>query len=175
MNIKKTYTLSLLLFVILVPAITAYLFYFNPKWLNYGKYRGEILPTPVLLQDLHRTAQWRLVLWVPGQCEELCQQQLLALARVHHAADRFLYDVVIVVLQSDSAPPLATYDVKTLEKLGLIYQRSSITARDIINRYEQSEMFIVNRQNYAILRFNQQASARDIYHDLRQLITSNEV
>ena len=119
--------------------------------------------------------KWQLVLWSPTACEKSCLEQLDKLARIRLALGRRLYEVAPSLLLDAKAPPLAEPWVAALKEQDIQILKLPMRAREqmpvLKNRFE---IFIVNPENYIVLAYRTSVNPADIFHDIKQLLTTTE-
>lgn len=174
---KSNYLILLLLALIfLTPGISAYFFFRYPHYLgSMTTNRGLLLTTPHLLASLKSQSKWSLILWNPEGCDHLCQQQLDKLARVRLALGRRLYEVD-QWLVTNHDPFIKSPDLRQLlqdQDIHLLILSPQQQAHvPLFNK--QAGIFIANPQHYLVLTFLPIAQSEDIFHDLKQLLTTAE-
>ena len=182
-----------LILLFAAPGLAAYALYQHPQWLTSTTNKGVFLKPPVLVNALKKlpnskmtlghqglrpsssAPKWQLVLWNPGACQKKCMAQLEQLARVRLALGRRLYDVEFQLLLEDSSPLLAKQwvvalrdqDIKVTRLTTKTPQRSAVLGN-------HPAIFIANSDGYLVLAFHPDANPDDIYHDMRQLLTTTK-
>jgi hypothetical protein len=176
MKTKPNYLILFLLALVFAsPGFFAYLYYQNPEWLgSTTTNKGALLRPPLLLTELGKaTTKWRLLYWYPDNCEANCLQTMDKLARVRLALGRRLYQVdeYLVLPRAgqktleDIKSRLSENDIKVLALSGLAVNRIPV-----LN--DKPRLFIANPSGYLVLTYEPEADPKDIYHDIKQLLTS---
>lgn len=170
----KYWILLLLALVFMAPGLAAYLYYQHPAWLRATTTnRGELLQSPVLLTALKGKAKWHLILWQPGDCRLSCLKQLDKLARIRLALGRRLYEVEQWLVLTDDSKRLPKTLVSSLQDQDIhVLPLSKEQRQNLTILGSKSQLFIANSANYLILSYEATADPGDIFHDLKQLLTS---
>lgn len=176
-NLKRNYmTLLLLALVFFCPGLAAYAFYTHPQWLGSKTVnKGQLLTPPVLLANINAKAKWRLILWNPGPCDNVCRQLADTLARVRLALGRRLYLVDELLLLPGEPKALSK---KWLQHLKEEDVHVMFLSRDQQVKYpiltESPQLFIANPDDYLVLAYASTAKPQDIFHDIQQLLRITE-
>jgi len=167
---RQSLVLFLLAFLFLAPGITALCFFKHPQWLSKkATNRGQFIKPSLAITALHQLSnKWHLVVWSPHDCSPKCQKRIDELARVRLALGRRYYDVDQVLLIGEDNPPLGD----RLEKK--LHHHGTKVVRTESNYASNSKIFIANPEGYLILSYAMTAEADDIYHDLKQLLTTTQ-
>lgn len=176
---KKTKNQKLALIILALmfaaPAPIAYLFFKHPQWLGAHTNKGELLKPAVSLSAINNREKWHLLLWHPGTCESVCSQQLDKLARVRLALGRRLYEVEQWLVIRDTDPALPEPLLNTLHEQDIHVLRLGETQGQVIEKLTgEDRVFIADPNNYLILSYSLTAKSEDIFHDLKQLLTTVE-
>lgn len=167
---RQSLVLLLLALLFLAPGITALCFFKHPQWLSkQATNRGEFVKPPLSVKALRQlSSKWHLVLWNPQHCDQQCEKRIDQLARVRLALGRRYYDVDQVLLTGEESPPMAEQLEKKLHHHGIEVLRAES------NCAPDSKIFIANPDGYLVLSYTATAEADDIYHDLKQLLTTTQ-
>ncbi len=188
MKLLSRHAVMVLLLALLffAPGLTAMYFYQHPQWLsghstNKGNFVNPALPISSL-NKLHTSTKltanmpkWHVVLWRPDACDETCVTQLEQLARVRLALGRRYYEVDEVLLMGELSTPLsselkAKLGEQTIEAVYLPQMESEALAKESPGQ----RIFIANPQGFLVLSYAVTAESDDIYHDLKQLLTTTQ-
>ncbi len=173
---KKVFTALLLVFM--APGILALLFYMNPGWLSgLPTNKGLMLHPPVSATFLDSASKekWHMVVWCPQGCDESCLQSLDEMARTRLALGRQLYRVDLWLLQGKSglvcnkkmAEALKTEAVRT-------YTLSEADQKNVPLLQELPKVFLADPKQYFVLEYGALGKARDVFQDLKRLLSSGE-
>lgn len=188
MKILSRHALMVLLLALLffAPGITALYFYQHPQWLSgHTTNKGNFVSPPLQISSLNmsRTSikltpnvpKWHMVLWRPDECDEACLTLLEQLARVRLALGRRYYDVEEVLLMGELSKPLSSeFKAKLREQaIELVYlpQKESSVLSKVSS---DQRIFIANPQGFLVLSYAVPAESDDIYHDIKQLLTTTQ-
>lgn len=172
-NSRNYGMLLLLVCLFIAPGLGAYVFYMHPQWLPHATTnKGELLTPPILLQDLSKSTKWRLILWSPTACDKKCMHQVDKLARVRLALGRRLYHVETWLLIGDDEKKLPVAYANTLIEQDVLFKRLSDAKR--LSAYTDRKIFIANEDNYLVLAYSASTKPADIFHDMKQLLTTTE-
>ncbi|MDX1837537.1 hypothetical protein DIZ81_06335 [Legionella taurinensis] len=177
MKKTKNQKLALILLALMfaAPAPIAYLFFKHPQWLGAQTNKGELLKPAVSLNAINNKEKWHLLLWHPGRCDSGCSQQIERLARVRLALGRRLYEVEQWLVINDSDPALPAALLNALHEQDIHVLRLNQAQRQVIERLTgEDRVFIADPNNYLILSYGLTAKSEDIFHDLKQLLTTVE-
>lgn len=175
---RNYFVLLLLALLFITPGLAAYLFYKNPQWLGAATTnKGELLTPPVQLKmkgDGDGQVKWRFVLWNPGDCGMECLNQLNKLARIRLALGRRLYEVEqVLILENDTELPPSLINV--LKEQDIRVQRISKSERDHSSILKnKARVFIATADDYLILVYSLNAAPGDLFHDIKQLLSTTE-
>lgn len=169
---NKKVTIILLFFIFLTPGLAAIFLYQHPQWLprstvNHGRFVSPAIPIKNLTGH-----KWGLILWNPNECKTDCLKNLDKIARIRLALGRHLYEVnqwLLIPNKLDTMPPDVIKSLKEQE-IGLLDR-----ANDKINHAKmlssKPAIFIANPQGYLILQYPTKVQSKDVFHDLKQLLT----
>ena len=138
---SKRITLVLLLVIFMLPGLCAYWLYEHPHWLSpVTTNKGRLLTPPVLLSQLPKTSRWGLLLWNPGRCSAVCQQQLNKITRIRLALGRRFYEVNLWLVTDNSKPIQATKIEHVLKKQGIAIRSLFLdaTTDTLVRRYSET-------------------------------------
>lgn len=166
--------LLILAIVFICPGLAAYAFYQHPQWLANTNNRGQLLSPPLLLNKNELSPKWSLILWYPKACNALCQKEIDKLARIRLALGRRLYLVDILLVLPDEHATISTNNQHAFKEQDIHILALSGENRRIDAFTDKPEFFIASPSNYLILRYNIDANAHDIFHDIQQLAHSSE-
>lgn len=169
---KKIAVLLVLALVFAAPGLTAYLFYQHPQWLGHATTnKGRLLTPPVLFTGLaSQSAKWRLVVWNPQHCRSTCLKQVDKVARIRLALGRHLYNVEQWILVSQTAPVFPAAIIAALKDQDIHFTQSAALAQ----LGSVPQVYIVSPENYIVLAYPFTAKPADIFHDIKQLVTTRE-
>ncbi len=173
---RKYFILVLLTLVFVAPGLSAYIVFNHTTWLSAAKTnKGTLLSPPMLFADSGMESKWRLVLWSPASCDAVCQQQLDKLARVRLALGRRLYQVDQWLVLGAAAPQLSEALANLLHDQAIQVLRlpSDKLARQVGLPID-SELFIMNPDDYLVLAYQATSKPGDIYHDIKRLLNVKE-
>lgn len=175
-QLTKFNLLLILALLFAAPGISAYFFYKHPDLLGSSRVnKGTLLNPPFLLNGLDKSTKWRLILWSPTGCSDLCMKQLDQLARVRLAMGRKLYQVELWLILGDKAPAMDDQTQALLDKEDFhIVQSSTASTINLSVLTTKAQLFIANPDNYVILSYLPKANPEDIYKDLKLLLNSSE-
>lgn len=157
------------------PAPIAYLFYKHPQWLGSQTNKGELLKPAVSFAAIDNREKWHLLLWNPGVCESICSQQLDKLARVRLALGRRLYEVEQWLVINETDPALSPALMNALHEQDIHILRLNQAQREASPLLPgEGRVFIADPNNYLILSYGLTAKSEDMYHDLKQLLSTVE-
>ena len=166
---SKRITLVLLLVIFMLPGLCAYWLYEHPHGLSpVTTNKGRLLTPPVLLSQLPKTSRWGLLLWNPGRCSAVCQQQLNKITRIRLALGRRFYEVNLWLVTDNSKPIQATKIEHVLKKQGI----TPLVVQQAPNGLSESQVLIIDKDNYLILSYPLEANPADIYSDLQRVMNS---
>lgn len=196
MKKKPAMVFMLLALIFAAPGIFAYFFYTHPHYLETaGVNRGQLLYPPLHLSlvDKKTSAEllphhglaakavalthrpsWSFMLWYPQACDGTCLAKLEQLARVRLAMGRHLYDVQLSLLLAEDTPEfpqsslqlLQSHDIKILHVTNDVIQKHDLLQKRLA-------IFIANHDNDVVLAYPPTAKSKDIYHDMKRLLTSS--
>jgi len=173
---NKFYTLVLLIALFAAPGVAAYVFYSHPTWLgNARTNKGNLLTHPVELSSIEKKEKWRIVLWTPASCGTDCLNQLDMLARVRLALGRKLYLVEqILVVDQDHIVEKSTIEKELIARDFMIQVLSVDDKQRLEQLSSESQIFIMDPDNYLVLSYKSDVKPDDIYKDLKLLLTTYE-
>lgn len=174
---KRNYVVLLLLaLVFMAPGLTAYLYYKHPQWLGTATTnKGELLQPPVLLTAINSNEKWRLLLWNPDDCGVTCLNQLDKLARIRLALGRRLYGVEQWLVLTDGSKALPKSLITSLREQDIhIVHLSKEQRQSLASLKPEARVFIANPNSYLVLSYAPTANSQDIFHDLKQLLSTAE-
>ena len=176
---NKIIILGLLLLIFIAPSITAYWYYQHQthlaatNLLNYG----HLLNPPINFTAMQKNkivtnrSSWKLLLWYPKVCKNLCQQQLNKLFRIRLALGRKFYDVD-QLLVTKNIPSTLEHDIMLPLKNRAIefVTLNEMQQNKLKMLLNNPQVFIMNPDNYLILSYKLDANPADIFHDLQRLL-----
>ncbi len=169
---SKKRVIIFLVFIFMMPGVCAYWFYQHPNWLmGQATNKGQLLTPPVLVEALPKTAKWSLVVWNPGRCGRLCQQQLNKITRIRLALGRRFYDVNLWLLTNDKATLRLETTANLLHQQGirpLFLSTKNRAKLPILGK--KSQVFMVSPDNYLVLSYQLATNPADIYSDLQRVM-----
>ena len=173
MNRKsRSWVVGLLILIFFMPGLSAYWLYHHQNWLvSQTTNKGQLLTPPILMKALNASSnepKWGLVLWSPGPCRKLCQQQLNKLSRIRVALGRRYYSVQLFLLIMDSSE-LSSKKLRRFLRLHHI-QSVVVGEKAFSDHFNRSSVFIADPNHYLILSYALQADPADIFNDLKHLI-----
>lgn len=174
---KRNYVILVCLALVFAcPGIAAFIFYQHPQWLGDNAInKGTLLSPPEYLANLNTKPKWRIMLWNPGDCTKDCLSQLDKLARVRLALGRRLYDVDELLVTDKTAMAIPSELVSHLKKQDIhIVSLETNQQHQQVLLINKPQVFIVNPDNYMILAYAINALPQDIFHDIQQLLRSNQ-
>lgn len=174
---KRNYmVLVVLALIFMTPGLTAYLYYRHPQWLGTATTnKGELLQPPVLVTAMTSNNKWRLLLWSPDDCSVTCLNQLDKLARIRLALGRRLYGVEQWLILADTGKALPKSLMTSFKEQDIHFLRLSQEQRQSLAILKpEARVFIANPDNYLVLSYALTASSQDIFHDLKQLLSTAE-
>ncbi|WP_232220411.1 hypothetical protein [Legionella tunisiensis] len=160
----------------MAPGITAYLYYRHPQWLGTATTnKGELLQSLILVPAMTSNNKWRLLLWSPDDCSITCLNQLDKLARIRLALGRRLYEVEQWLILEDNSKALPKSLEASLKEQDIHLLRLSHEQRQSLAILKpEAQVFIANPNNYLVLSYAPAANSQDIFHDLKQLLSTAE-
>lgn len=181
---RQTLMIAALAFIFGAPGLMAVYFFQHPEMLSrQSTNKGDFVRPPVLISSLGENdtsiapagevSKWFLVLWQPQVCEAICLKQLDQLARVRMALGRRYYEVDEVLLIPDNAPHLSADVTQTLHDQYINVQYLNEKEAAALSKAAPSvHFFIANPQGFLVMSYAETAASDDIYHDLKQLLTT---
>ena len=164
---SKRMTLVLLLVIFMLPGLCAYWLYQHPNWLSpVTTNKGRLLVPPVLLSSLPKTSKWGVLLWNPGRCTAVCRQQLNKITRIRLALGRRFYEVNLWLVTDNSKTVRMSKTNNLLKKQGI----TPLVVQQAPNGLHESQVLIVDKDNYLILSYPLEANPADIYTDLQRVM-----
>lgn len=168
---KQSVKLSVLLILMVLfaaPGVLAYFIYQNPSWLGASRTnKGVLLSPAVQLTFLKPNKQWRLVYWSPKACTQQCIERLELLVRVRLALGRRYYQVEELLLSSEDV--VQNMNVLKEKNIQLdVVQQGQLAQSPILG--DKAQIFIMNPDNYLVLRYQEDVNPDDIYKDLKVLL-----
>ena len=174
-QINKYYILALLISVFAAPGLAAYLFYTNPSWLGGARTnKGELLKPPIELTSVAGKTKWRLIYWSPEACEQHCFSQLDMLARVRLALGRKLYQVDQELLLGGDRPLTSAAEQELKIHDFIASHVSTQDEQQLKNWVAESQIFIMDPDNYLVLSYKSGVNPDDVYKDLKLLLNTTE-
>lgn len=174
---RNSVVLFLLALLFLAPGLTALYFYQHPQWLS-GKAtnKGQFFEPPLLISSLTKSSsKWHLVLWSPGDCGDACSQPVDQLARIRLALGRHYYEVDQTLLMGVPGNPLSHHLMKILHRHGVeLVHLPDIEEKALLTYSPDMRIFIANPEGFLVLSYAVSAQPDDIYHDLKQLLTTTQ-
>lgn len=171
--VKRNYLILLLLLLIFIaPGSMAYLLYTHPQWLGKTTTnRGTLLNPPVQLVNVKSKGKWRLILWNPGDCNDVCVKQIDKLARIRLALGRRLYEVEQWLIVDEEMSHLSPSLMNLLKDEDIQIQYLSKEARAQLQALnDKSTVFISNPNDYLILSYDLAAKSDAIFYDIKHLL-----
>lgn len=167
----------LLAVVFLAPGLAAIYFYQHPQWLmGHSTNKGDFVKPPMKIKSLVSTEKkWHLVLWSSGGCDESCFQPIDQLARIRLALGRRFYEVDQALLTGPYSKPTLPelLDVLQKNKIGTL-QLPRNEASTLYAYSEEARIFIANPDGFLVLCYATTVNPDDVYHDLKQLMSTNK-
>lgn len=176
-NSTKFGILFLLALLFAAPGITAYLFFQHPNWLGASTVnRGTFLKPPQLLTALGvHNNKWHILFWSPKDCDNACLKQLDTLARVRLALGRKLYYVDQWFVLGEKATTLTAEEKTLLHELDFQFiQLAALKDKQNHNLPAEPAVFLVNPDNYLILKYKSEVAPDDVFKDLKLLVNAAE-
>jgi len=173
---KRNYiALFFLALIFAMPGLAAYIFYTHPQWLGSSTTnKGVLLNPPELISAINSKPKWRLILWNPDACEQSCLQQIDKLGRLRLALGRRLYDVEQwLISKNDQQLSPELVNVTSDQDVHVLLLSSQLQAK-LSALTDKPQVFIANPDNYLVLAYGLDAKSGDIFHDLKQLLSSND-
>lgn len=172
--VRRNYGILLILLVLFAaPGIFAYFFYMHPQWLGVASTNKGELISPPALASWGSADKWQVVLWSPTPCEAHCEQLMDKLARIRLALGRHWYNTEQwLVLNEDAPYPTKLADIGSEQNIHII--KISAKERAQLSLPVDATLFIANPKHYLVLRFATTAQSDDIFHDLKQLMMTNQ-
>ncbi|MFA5959376.1 MAG: hypothetical protein WC785_02575 [Tatlockia sp.] len=173
MTKRNFWTLLLLALIFATPGITAYVYFQHPAWLLQATTnKGELLNPPVQFAGFENSKKWHFVLWYPKNCDKACLNLADKLARVRLALGRRLYEVEQwVVVDGDSQSHLSELSTNLSQQDIHVFPFKN-NAYPVFGSIPN--VFIASPNGYLVLRYAADANPRDIFHDMKQLLNTNE-
>lgn len=183
---RQTVILLVLAVVFFAPGLAAVYFYQHPQLLGgHSTNKGAFLEPPFLVPLLQKKPtstkltesmpKWYLVLWFPDTCDQTCMSHVEKLARVRLALGRRYYEVSEVLLRSESSPPLSTQLQAKLQQQRIrVLHLSSDASAALSSQSRGQPIFIANPEGFLVLSYAVTSESDDIYHDLKQLLTTTQ-
>ena len=178
MNMLKRHYFVLLLLALLFasPGLAAFLFYKNPQWLGAAATnKGQLLNPPELIAGIKAKPKWRLILWNGKDCADSCLKQLDKLARIRLALGRRLYEVDqwLILANDAGALPESLTQMLAEHDIHILYLPTETPKNSLLVNGDP-QVFIANTSNYLVLAYALHAAPQDIFHDLKQLLSTTE-
>lgn len=176
-NTTKCGILLLLALLFAAPGITAYIFFQHPSWLGSTTVnRGTLLKPAQLLTALGvHNNKWHILFWSPKDCDNACLKQLDTLARVRLALGRKLYYVDQWFVLGEKASNLTAGEKTLLHDLDFQFiQLAALKDNSHDNLPAEPAVFLVNPDNYLILKYPSDVNPDDVFKDLKLLVNAAE-
>lgn len=183
---RNSAVLLVLAMVFLAPGLAAFYFYKNPQWLHGSPTnQGEFVSPPVLLPSLIKSIdskkmlsiapKWHLVLWSPGDCDAACRKPLDQFAQIRLALGRHFYEVdaTLLIGGPNHSMPRHLLDTEYNQAVDVVHLASD-ELRVLLACSKESRIFIANPDGFLVLSYAVNAKPDDVYHDLKQLLTTTQ-
>lgn len=173
LNRSNKIILWVLCLLFIAPGLSAYLFYMNPQWLQ-GKTinKGHFVQPVEQLAIFSNSAKWRIVLWSANGCDKTCFTRLDELARMRLALGRRLYQVELWLIMGEHAPQLSKAEQQQIHNYNIESKMIALPPKAFA--HHNLTTFIVTPSNDLILQYSAQSPLKDIFHDMKHLLTSSE-
>ena len=168
--------LFFLMLLFIAPGVFAYLFYMNPTWLaGATTNKGHFISPPQKLSVFGGKPMYRMVFWHKNTCDHECLLQLDKIARVRVALGRRYYSVESWLLQGDMAEALSPEARAALLTSDVHVKRLSAKESKRFNLLgDNPTIFIVDQNDYFILRFDSVSQPDELFHDIKHLLTTDK-
>jgi len=166
--IVRYYVLLILIVIFAIPGVTALYFYQNPALLGQmGTNKGQLLQPPYLIEALKQSDKWHLLYSHSGVCEANCAQTLEKLAKIRLALGRKLYHVELNLLENEA---------HIVSDLDVFLQKADIkkVTNNLPDSLKNPAIFIANPTGNLILSYTPETLPKDIFHDLKLLVSQAE-
>lgn len=172
--IKRSHKMLLALaFVFMAPGILAIIFYMHPEWLHgLPTNKGQFITPPrkVAFLSPGESSDWHILLWCKQGCNDSCLKQVDELARMRLALGRRLYQVDLWLLEPKEMPSCTSEVQAALQAQDVKIQPLTIDDGAALN----SPLFLADKKGYLVLEYTNDSAVKDIYTDLKRLLSSGE-
>lgn len=173
MTKRNFVTLLLLALLFITPGVAALLYFQHPQWLEAASTnKGRLLNPPYFLEELALgKKKWHFIIWYPQSCDTACLQTVDKLARIRLALGRRLYEVEQWLLLKENE------DTEALKKELQQQDIRVLSLKENEQKYAEfdnkPEIFIANPDGYLVLAYDEAANPKDIYQDIKHLLSAN--
>jgi len=184
---KNKLTLAALLLVFALPPLAAYMMYFTNLMptgkSNKGNLINPIIEIPAMSMEANYSStslhtfkgRWNLVMFVPNDCEQLCQKNIYFMRQVQTALGKDENQVRRFILL-ESIKPSAKLEsfLKDFSKLHIMSSNAEIIApfKKVVRDYQQ-RVFIIDPFGNLMMYYAQDFDPKDLLSDLKRLILVN--
>ena len=167
--------ISLLVVLFATPGYFAYFFYKNPQLLNGSRTnKGELFTNLKKVPELNAQGKWVLFYWDEQGCFGRCVDAAEKLARIRLALGRKLYDVDLKVLLGSNSRNISQKNARALQEQGVAV--SKVAHESLAPGVSQQKgIFIADGRNNLVIYFDLKADSKDIYSDLKKLLSTNPI
>ncbi|MFY7698164.1 MAG: hypothetical protein ACOVQX_05065 [Legionella sp.] len=131
--------------------------------------------SPLVLPQLAAKRRWNLVFWSPVTCDQSCLNGLDNVARARLALGRRLYRVDSWLLLGPNAGIIPASIRTSLHEIDTHVLKLATDDRRYHNKLPKIAMtYIVDPNGFLVLSYPGDVKPNDIYHDLKQLLSSKE-
>jgi hypothetical protein len=178
--------LYLLAVVFFAPGIAALYFFHHPAMLaGSSTNKGEFMRPAQLIKSFRQLKgqsrpldngqpKWHLVLWDPNDCLDECVQILDQLTQIRLALGRHFYDVNEALLMRESLMLVNPKRSEWQTRGGDVVRLSNEDEAVLLAISKKSRIFIADPSGYLIFSYGLTTPPDDIYHDLKQLLTTTQ-
>lgn len=174
---RQQLILILLACFFLAPGLCAYVIYTHPDWIQFSKTnKGELLKDPTRIVIEQASKKWHLVLWQPASCDQKCLQTLDKLAKIRLSLGRRWYDIDQWLLGSENKTSLSPALESLMKKQAVFafnLTPEQISKATILNN-RSPEIFLVDPDNYWIMRYKTGTRSADIFSDLKKILGKDQ-
>jgi hypothetical protein len=167
--IARYYIIFILIALFLSPGILAIYAFKHQEILSaHNTNKGVLLHPAIALSELPASSQWHLLYWNPQGCDVDCVQSLTKLAKIRLALGRKLYQVRLHLVQTHNLSQGVLEEIKAMGFEITILKEQ--TCQKLAKNTNKPIIFIADRKNNAILRYELDAKPEHLFHDLNQLL-----
>ena len=192
---SNMWQLWMLILLFALPAVAAWIFYFNPQWLPQGRTNHGTLidpPRPVASLTLKTPEggpfdwspfkdQWTMTVVAEGRCDEQCIEQLIKVRQIRRAmaANRQRIERLLILLP-DAAGKLQLPSLDGLEgtRLAVVDSADEPATRELFAvapaTIENSLFLIDPRADLMMVHDMSQITSKQILQDLEKLLKASQ-